>query len=238
MRAEMTIEVEVAHCDPVIAYGLMAILAGVPGINARMRASGGEASLDMMKADVLIADYDFATQFIRRHKGSAWYPTRAPRVLVMTARDLEWDVHQAMSVGVHGYMICNCDAPELIAAVEKLVEGSPYVCKSIAQKLVNSLGHEALTQREMDVLQNVALGLGNQAIAEALGISAGTIKTHVSAILSKLRAATRTEAVAIARARGLIGVPGLRHAAPVLSAGALASMPAPRLDRTGIASPY
>lgn len=216
MRADMSIEVEVAHCDPVIAWGLMSILAGNPGILARLRAGG---SLDMMKADVLIADYDFAMEFVRRHKGSAHYPSRAPRVMVMTARDLEWDVHQAMSQGAHGYMTCSCDAQELVYAVEKLVEGSPYVCKSIAQKLVNSLGHESLTQREMDVLQNVALGMGNQAIAETLGISAGTIKTHVSAILSKLRAATRTEAVAIARARGLIGVPGLRHAVPVLSAG-------------------
>jgi DNA-binding NarL/FixJ family response regulator len=80
----------------------------------------------------------------------------------------------------------------------------PYTSGAIAAKALLRMGRPSLTQREVDVLQQLAEGRSNKDIGRRLSISEGTAKTHVKAILTKLDAISRTEAVSIAHKRGLI----------------------------------
>ncbi|HEY9024554.1 MAG TPA: LuxR C-terminal-related transcriptional regulator, partial [Burkholderiaceae bacterium] len=79
-----------------------------------------------------------------------------------------------------------------------------YLGRAVAQRMADSMTRASLTQREADVLRFVVAGESNKVIARSLRIEVGTVKTHVSAILAKLDARSRTQAAAIAIARGLV----------------------------------
>ena len=85
-----------------------------------------------------------------------------------------------------------------------LMHGSRYFSTAVAQTIADGMGREALTPRESDVLDLLVDGHCNKAIAQSLAIAVGTVKAHVKAILEKLGARSRTHAVVVAAARGLI----------------------------------
>ncbi|MBB5190423.1 DNA-binding NarL/FixJ family response regulator [Silvimonas terrae] len=204
MDTRSNINIDIVHADQLISLGLGEVMSRFAEFKYRIRPRLPINQFEPGVSHVIIADYDFALAFVERQKGVSHYPAYAPRVMVLTSRDLEWDVRRAMNVGVHGYMLYGATADELRVAIHRLVDQGIYVCHAVSQNLVNTLGHEALTPREMSVLEQISRGAGNQDIAEALGISVGTVKTHVGAILGKLRANSRTEAASIALARGLV----------------------------------
>ena len=80
----------------------------------------------------------------------------------------------------------------------------PYTSSTVAAKAIRRMVLPSLTQRELDVLQQLAQGRSNKDIARRLNITEGTAKTHVKSILTKLDAISRTEAVAVAHQRGLV----------------------------------
>ena len=98
------------------------------------------------------------------------------------------------------------DAPrdELLACIKAVHDGRTHIPFAIAQRLAETIGAPSLTDREMEVLELVSEGKANKEIAAQLSITEGTVKTHVSAILEKLNASHRTEAVTIALRRGLL----------------------------------
>jgi len=97
--------------------------------------------------------------------------------------------------------LLSSDVEEVVRAIQSLHAGGTVVNGVVAAKMVESLAARPLTPREMDVLRLLMLGLSDKAIARKLARSVGTVKTHVKAVLDKLNAARRTEAVAIARRR-------------------------------------
>jgi DNA-binding NarL/FixJ family response regulator len=88
--------------------------------------------------------------------------------------------------------------------VRTVAAGKRFLPKELAEKLAFSLARPSLTNREYEVLQLLAIGRGNKDIGTALSIRESTVKTHVTSILSKLDALSRTEAIAIATQRGLL----------------------------------
>jgi DNA-binding CsgD family transcriptional regulator len=93
---------------------------------------------------------------------------------------------------------------ELLLCLKTVASGRTYVCQAAAQHVANSIIQPTLTSREEGVLQLLALGFCNKLIAKELGIAVGTTKAHVRAIMSKLDAATRTEAARVAAERGFL----------------------------------
>jgi DNA-binding NarL/FixJ family response regulator len=93
---------------------------------------------------------------------------------------------------------------ELVRAVLTLAQGRRYLSASISQQVADSFTREPLTARESQVLGLLAEGLCNKMIGRQLAIQAGTVKSHVKGILTKLEAASRTQAVSIAARRGLV----------------------------------
>ena len=204
MSNEVPIRVVVAHTNPVIGAGVYSLLVDVPGLVPLRQEATSLAQTSFRNVDVLIGNYDSISAFMQRLCGQSGYPAAAPRLMIVTAQEREWEVRKALDMGVHAYVLTDCQRQELIAGVFSVQRGVRYVSNSVSQRLVDSLGRVSLTRRELDVLGLMAQGACNKAIAEMLGISVGTAKSHVAAILAKLHAASRTEAAAIAQARGLL----------------------------------
>jgi two-component system NarL family response regulator len=217
----------VAHPEPLLAIGVAAALRQAPGFEV-MQSAGGAGLPPACDADIVVTDYEGGLSLVRdaSRRGGVHC-----RVLVMTAFDREHDVRAAMEAGVHGYLLLSCSLEELARAARTLAQGDRYLSFEVAQKMADSLTRDALTARESDVLQLLALGQCNKSIARDLAITVGTVKGHLRAIFSKLQAGSRIEAVGIAARRGLVDAP-TRHGparvrpAPVFSVRMSSAMPA------------
>jgi two-component system NarL family response regulator len=125
-----------------------------------------------------------------------------------------------MQLGVRGYLPLSSCIESVVRAVRCIHNGGIAIAPAIAAKIALSLRSPTLTGREIEVLRMIMQGLPDKVIARHLQRSIATAKSHVKAILGKLGAASRAEAVAIARRRGLVpeetadGALGLRHPAP------------------------
>src|SRR5215831_2774715 len=205
--------IRVLICDdqPVVADGLRSILSTVPRLEVVGIAHDGAEAVDLAasaRPDVVLMDLKMpvmngvrATREIR---------TRLPdvRVLVLTTYDdREW-VLDAVRAGASGYLLKDSTRDALVAAIEGTAAGKTPVDPSVAGRLFAhvaggaplTLSRElaALTERERDVLRSLGHGLSNAEIAARLELSEGTVRNYVSAILSKLDLADRTQAALLA----------------------------------------
>ncbi len=139
-----------------------------------------------------------------------------PRVLMLTTFDLDEYVYDAMRAGASGFMLKNAPPEELAAAVRTVAAGDALLAPSITRRLIEAFvqrprspdGKPAklaeLTDRELDVLRQVARGLSNAEIAAELYLSEATVKTHVNRILTKLALRDRTQAAVLAYESGVV----------------------------------
>lgn len=125
-------------------------------------------------------------------------------IVILTTFDGDEDIFRGIRGGARGYVLKDASPEELILCVKTVCEGRSYIPVNIASKLADRISGNALTEREREILARVASGESNKRIAQNLDITEGTVKTHIASVLSKLDATSRTEAVAIARRRGLI----------------------------------
>jgi two-component system NarL family response regulator len=126
------------------------------------------------------------------------------RVLIMTTYDGDEDIFKSLSRGAKGYLLKDAPRQEILTAIRAVAADQPYTSGAIAAKALQRMVRPSLTHRELDVLQQLAEGRSNKDIGRRLHITEGTAKTHVKAILTKLDAMSRTEAVTLAHKRGLI----------------------------------
>lgn len=126
------------------------------------------------------------------------------RILVFTELDGEEDIFQAVRRGVLGYLLKHAPPARVLEAVRSVGRGERHIDAALAAKLASRALAEGLSDREIEVLHELCRGRSNDEIARALAIANGTVRTHVSSIVWKLRARSRTDAVLIARERGLL----------------------------------
>lgn len=190
------IHVQVAHPDPYLAAGITALLQANAQFTLQARQGSPRA------VDVVVADY--ATAVAAPPLSPAAARRNTPPCLVVTSHRGSWHVRRAIDAGVRGYVLDDCSAGELSAAVTALAGGARYLPIPIAEKLAESLAYPTPTARELAVLELLAVGMSNREIAHRLRIGEGTVKTHMKALLDKLGAASRTGAVSEAVRRGLV----------------------------------
>ena len=137
---------------------------------------------------------------------------RAPEVEIIALTSVLEDrlVVDAVQAGAMGYLLKDTNADALIEAIYAAARGEVRLHPEAAKRLVRTVRsesmREALTPRETDVLRLLAKGRSNKDIADATGLSEGTVKTHVSRILSKLALSSRTQAALFALKQGLVGL--------------------------------
>jgi DNA-binding NarL/FixJ family response regulator len=190
--------VVVAHPDPLLTMGLAAALREQAGIRAHL--PGAENGGDRL--DVTITDYE---QGLRLAAENRLARRVRPRILVLAQQDREHEVRQALETGVHGYLLHGCRVEELVDGIRALALGQRYMSVAVAQRVADSMSRETLTVREAEVLGLLADGHCNKAIARELDIAVGTVKAHVKGIMNKLDVSSRTQAVSVAVARGMVG---------------------------------
>jgi len=126
------------------------------------------------------------------------------RVLMLTTFEGDAEIRRALQSGARGYLLKNMPPGELLAGIREVHAGRKRIPPEVAAHLVEHLGDEGLTPRELEVLRQVAGGNRNRDIAGRLFITEETVKVHVKHVLEKLGAKDRTDAVAIALRRGII----------------------------------
>ena len=144
------------------------------------------------------------------------------RVAMLTTFDLDEYVYEALRAGASGFLLKDIDPPELVRAVRVIDAGEALLAPAITRRLVEQYTRrpppsaakptalEELTDRELDVLRQIARGLSNAEIASELYLSPATIKTHVARVLMKLELRDRVQAVVLAYESGLVE-PGDAH---------------------------
>lgn len=201
------IRVMLADDHPVVRDGLAAIVNQQPDMEVVAEAGDGEQAItfyeqhlpDVLLLDLRMPKYD-GVAVVQRVLES--HPKA--RVLIITTYDGDEDIFRSLSQGAKGYLLKDAPRQEILSAIRAVADDRPYTSSSVAAKALQRMAKPSLTQRELSVLQLVAQGRSNKDIARRLEITEGTAKTHVKAILAKLDAISRTEAVAVAHKRGLI----------------------------------
>jgi len=126
------------------------------------------------------------------------------RVIMLTTYDLDEDVFRALEAGAQGYLLKSVRHDELFDAVRKVHAGERCVPQSLEARRKDGALRSRLSPREVETLDLLARGFSNREIGSALGVTERTAKAHVQAILVKLEAADRAEAVDAAYKRGLL----------------------------------
>jgi DNA-binding NarL/FixJ family response regulator len=206
------ITILVADDHPIVCDGLTAVLSTQPDFAVVGAAYNGAQAVartvelrpDILLLDLAMPDLSGVEVLSRLHEHSL--PTRA---IVFTAYDTDERIVSAVRAGARGYMLKGAPRDELFRAIRVVHAGGSLLEPLVATKLLRQVSQPApeggaLTAREREVLGLLAQGSPNKAIARALGISERTVKFHVTAIMHKLNAENRTEAVTLAAQRGLI----------------------------------
>jgi two-component system NarL family response regulator len=126
------------------------------------------------------------------------------KVIVLTTYDTDDDISRALKAGAKAYVLKDITADDLIECIHDVLAGKTYLAPAAAAKLAEGLTHIQLTPRELSNLRLMADGKTNKEIANVLGISERTVKTHLGHLFEKLGVTSRTEAVKIATRRGLV----------------------------------
>lgn len=215
----------VVAASPVVRAGLEALLAGSANLTVSVASAHPDEVADAVEAgepDVVLVDAADAVPGDGLPLRLALAPDAAPRApaVVMLAHDpgAAWAA-AALRAGARAVLPPAASAAAIVAAVEAVAAGLVVLPAHVAAALLPAPPARAertrgdtgapaptphLSPRESEVLAMLAEGLGNKIIAARLGISGHTVKTHVAAVLGKLSAGTRTEAVTIGARRGLI----------------------------------
>jgi DNA-binding NarL/FixJ family response regulator len=203
----------IADDHPVVRDGLRGMLAGEADFEVVGEAASGTAALalcererpDVVLMDLQMPEMDGAT-------ATAEIAARFPgtRVLVLTTYDTDADILRAVEAGATGYLLKDAPKEQLFPAIRAAARGETVLAPSVAARLVNRMrvpAEEALTAREVEVLELVARGSSNADIAATLFISEATVKTHLLHVFAKLGVDDRTAAVVAAMERGIIALP-------------------------------
>ena len=126
------------------------------------------------------------------------------RIIVLTTYDTDEEISRALKAGAKAYVLKDISADGLVACVRDVLAGKTYLAPAAAAKLAEGVTRVQLTPRELATLRLMADGKSNKEIAQGLGISDRTVKTHLGHLFEKLGVTSRTEAVKVATRRGLV----------------------------------
>jgi DNA-binding NarL/FixJ family response regulator len=211
------IRVAIADDQELVRAGFKMIVGSQPDMEVTGEAADGRQAVDVIrreKPDVVLMD-------IRMPHMDGLEATRQvvgmTRVVILTTYELDEYVFDALSAGASGFLLKAAPPEDLIRAIRVVASGDALLAPSVTRRLIQEFAKrpepqarkakqlEALTERELDVLREVARGLSNAEIAASLHVAETTVKTHVAHVLDKLELRDRVQAVILAYETGLAG---------------------------------
>lgn len=216
------IRVLLADDEAMVRAGVRAILTTDPGIKVVAEAADGREAVDLARRhrpDVALIDVRMpGVDGLAAARQIAALVPRRTRVLMLTTFGEDAYVDTALGEGAAGFMLKASDPRELITAVRAVAGGAAYLSPRIAHRVISQFragrpkrmaeaqrALDSLTDREQEVLAMLGAGLSNHQIGRGLHLVEGTVKGHVSSILTKLGANNRVQAAVLAHQAGLVG---------------------------------
>ena len=190
-----------------VRTGVVNILEHEPDLRVVAEASNGAEAVDAYakhRPDVTLLDLRMpvmegveAVRRIREIDPNA-------KVIILTTYDTDEDITRALKAGAKAYVLKDITADDLITCIHDVLAGKTYLAPSAAAKLAEGVARVQVTPRELSTLRLMADGKSNKEIANTLGISERTVKTHLGHLFEKLGVTSRTEALKVATRRGLV----------------------------------
>lgn len=210
----MTVTVVIADDHPIFRDGLRTALTADGRVEVVGEAADGGAALHQVlthQPDVILMDLTMPGQGGLQATRRLAEQAPGTAVLVLTMAQDDDSLFAAIKAGARGYLLKGADADDVVRAALAVAEGEAVFGPGVADRVLRYFTNEersgrridGLTEREREVLDLVAAGLGNQAIAQRLTISSKTVRNHVANVIAKLHVADRGEAVARGRSMGL-----------------------------------
>ena len=206
------IRVLIADDHAMVREGLRALLSSMDGYELVGTATTGADAIReaiLLKPDLLVLDIGFpdlsGIEVVRRLAKA----TPMVKILMLTMYDDDESILAAVRAGALGYVLKGADTDDLLRAITAVAAGEAIFGPGLARRVLQALSapqepaFTELTRREREVLELIASGMSNQAIAAKLGLSVNTISNHISSIFGKLQVSSRAEAIVRARSAGL-----------------------------------
>jgi DNA-binding NarL/FixJ family response regulator len=203
-----------------VRAGLCAIVGSQDDLTVVGEAGDGAQAIELaarLVPDVVLMDVRMPGMDGLTATARLTVAERPPRVLVLTTFHQDAYVFQALRAGASGFLFKDAEPAELVAAIRTVAAGEAMLSPTVTRRLIDAFASGVvtaardddprlgrLTPRELDVLTHLATGMSNAEIGAALGIGAGTVKTHVNALLPKLGARDRVQATIVAYDLGLV----------------------------------
>ena len=200
-------KVAVVDDHSVVLAGLKFVLSRAEGMQVVATAESAENIIgfyEKAKPDVLLLDIRMpsvsgldALETLRKSHPDA-------KVAMLTTSELEEDIFRALKLGANGYIPKDSRPAEIAKAVREIASGGRYIPEDIQRIFDMRQGAKSLSAREISIIQLAAKGFSSPEVAEMLGISVNSVKTHFRHIFEKMDVSDRTEAVTLAISRGII----------------------------------
>lgn len=201
------IRVVIVDDHPVVRQGVASLLEDEADIEVVAQGGTAAEALALQRAhepDVMLLD-------LRLPDGAgvdvilallAERPER--RIVVLSTYDGDDDIFRALEAGARSYLLKNMSYQQIVGALRAVHAGERRLPREIARRMSERPPARRLSPRELDVLRLIAQGESNKGVASALGLTEGTVKTHVTHIMTKLGVDDRTAAVTVALQRGIL----------------------------------
>jgi DNA-binding NarL/FixJ family response regulator len=215
----MSVRVVLVDDQALIRTGFKMILESEDDIEVVGEANDGEQAISMTRSvrpDVVLMDVQMPTMDGLEATGRIVREANVPsRIVILTTFERDDYIFEALRAGASGFLLKNAPSEELVHAVRVVAAGDALLAPSITRKVIegfirrpaqrdNEVELQRLTERETEILELLATGKSNSELAAYLFVGEGTIKTHVSNVLTKLGLRDRMQAVIFAYESGLI----------------------------------
>jgi DNA-binding NarL/FixJ family response regulator len=204
-----SIRVLLADDHAIVRNGVAQILNEERGMTVVAQAADGAEAVELFarnRPDVALVDLRMpkleGVQVVEQIR--ARFPDAA--IVILTTYDTDNDIEHALRAGAKAFLVKDVSPQDLVACVRAVHAGRTWVSQRVAAKLVAHVTNVRITRRELAVLRLLAAGNSNREIGDALGITDGTVKIHLTHLFAKLDVTSRTEAIATALRRGLVRI--------------------------------